>query len=327
VGLQWLTSHLWQSTTKVKFALSLLQSFTKPSSSTEAREIHQTILSLVGAPISLQLKAISNEDPQKQVASAIMLALEPYMSLNRNFGWTSDDLQPLTASSGGLVTAIGVTFHQLLDWSTSLEVNASPPKFTFKFVSAAVQVHGASKVLLILMREIKMLFGTDKFDAALDMLTSIVCAPSPGTNTSTHCLSFRDALKIFHADLAKTLKAGDTILAELIVRLHQRVEASSAIVPQQEMPMDPTADMGPDLSNVDLQNINLDAAAANAEIDVAALGVQPTSEDIDQILEGATGMENFGESSMGPGTDDMFGLEGEDMQMINFDDMDLEGMF
>jgi mediator of RNA polymerase II transcription subunit 5 len=327
VGLQWLASHLWQTTTGTKISLSLLQSLIGPPSPTEAREIHQTILAMTAETLSLQLRAIAGESPQKQVASAIEDALSPYMSLKRNISWVSEDLQPLTASSGGLLTSIRQIFHQLLDWSTSLEVNASPPKFNFKFISAAVHLHRSPKVLAIFLSEVKMLLGTDKFDAGLDMLTSIICAPVPSTSASTQCLSLRDALEIFHTDLAKTVKAGDTLLAELLVRLHHRVEASSAAIPQQDVSLDPQASISADLSNIDLQNINLDATAGNAEIDVSALGIQPTSEDIDQILEGAVGMENFGTNNMGSGTDDVFGLEGGDMQMMNFDDMDLEGMF
>jgi hypothetical protein len=261
------------------------------------------------------------------MASAIADTLSPYLLLKRKVSWMSEDIQPLTASSDGLLTSIRQTFQQLLDWSTSLEVNASPPKFSFKLMSAAVHLHGASRVLLVLVKEIEALIGTEKIDAGLDMLTSIICAPYPKTKASIHSLSFRDALNIHHVNLAKTLKAGDTPFAEVIVRLHRRVEAISAAVPQQEMAMDPTNPMGTDLANIDLQNINLDAATGDADIDVDALGVQPSSEDIDQILDGTTGMENFGTNNMASGTDDVFGLEGDDMQMMNFDDMDLEGMF
>lgn len=282
---------------------------------------------MVADPLHLQLRAIANEDSQKQAASAVADALSPYTSLKPSISWMSEDILSSTASSRGLLTSLCRTFCQLLDWSTSLEVNASPPKFTFKLVSAAVNLHGAPKVLLALLKEVQLLLGTDRFDAGLDMLTTIICAPFPSTNTSTQFLSFRDALKIFHADLRKTLKAGDTLFAEAVVRLHHRVEAFSTVVPQQAMAMDPAASIGPDLANLDLQNINLDAAAGNAEIDVGALGVQPSSEDIDQILEGAVSMENYGTNTMGSGTDDVFGLEGGDMQMMNFDDMDLEGMF
>jgi len=270
---------------------------------------------------------VAGEDPQKQMASTMADALSPHLSPKRNIDWMSEDLQSLTASSRGLLTSICQTFHQLLDWSTSLEVNTRPPKFTFKLISAAVHLHGASKVLLTLSKDLKSLLGMDKFEAGLDMLTSLICAPSASSNASTHCLTLRDALKILHADMTKTLKTGDTLLAEVIVRLHHRVEAFSAAPPQEEMAMDHTTSLGQDLSTMDLQNIHLDAATGNAELDVSALGVQPTSEDIDQILEGAAGMENFGTNTMGSGTDDVFGLEGGDMQMMNFDDMDLEGMF
>jgi mediator of RNA polymerase II transcription subunit 5 len=327
VGLQWLATHQWQTTTRTRISLSLVQSLIKPPSSTEAREIHQTVLSLIAEPLHLQLQAVASDDPQKQMASVTADTLSPYLLLKRKISWMSEDIQPLTASPAGLLTSICQTFNQLLDWSTSLEVNTSPPKFSFKLVSAAMHLHGASRVLVVLLKEIETLIGTEKIDAGLDVLTSLICAPFPKTKASIQSLSFRDALKIHHANLAKTLKAGDTLLAELIVRLHHRVETISAAVPQPEMAMDPTNSMGTDLANMDLRNINLDAAAANAEIDVAALGVQPTSEDIDQILEGATGMDNFGTNTMASGTDDMFGLEGDDMQMMNFDDMDLEGMF
>lgn len=297
----------------------------KPPSSTEAREIHQTILSMTADPLHLQLRAIASQDPHKQVAPAVADALGPYLSLKRSSGWVPQDLQLLTASSRGLLTSIRHAFHHLLDWSTSLEVNTSPPKFSFKLVTAAVHLHGAPKVLQLFLRELKMLIGTDRLDAGLDMLTAVIYAPCPSTK-SMRCASLRDTLRMSHADLAKTLKAGDTFFAEAVVRLHQRVETFAAAVPQRALSLNATTSMDPNLANMDLQNINLDAAAGNADIDVGALGVQPSSEDIDQILEGAAGMDNYGPNNMGSGTDDVFGLEGGDMQMMNFDDMDL-GMF
>lgn len=282
---------------------------------------------MVADPLHLQLQAIAGDDPQKRLAMAIAEALDPYLMETRRVDWKSEGLQPSTPSPGGLLISICQMFHQLLGWSTSLEVNANPPRFTFKLVSAALHLHGAPKVLIVYLKEVKSLVGTQKLEAGLDMLTSIICAPFPDTYASAYCLSLRDALRIQHANLMKTLKTGDTLFAEVVVRLHRRVEAFSAAAPQQEMAIDPANVIGQEISNMDLQNINLDAAAENTEIDVGALGVQPTSEDIDQILEGAAGMENFGTNTMGSGTDDVFGLEGGDMQMMNFDDMDLEGMF
>lgn len=327
VSLQWIAKHLWQTTTISKISLSLLQSLTKPPSSTEAREIHQTILSLVADPLNLQLRAVGDEHPQKQEAIALVNALGPYVALSRNTTWLSDDTQSSGSFSGGLLSSLRQTFHLLLAWSTALEMNSSPPKFTFNLVLAAVHVHGATKVLLMFLEELKILLGTTRLAAAIDIIASIICAPFPISHGPAHCLSFRQALKTLHADLAMALKKGDSVFAEALVRLHHRVEALSAAVAQQEIPIDPGVSIAADLSDVDLQNINLDAAAGNAEVDVGSLGVQPTSEDIDQILEGATMMENFGTNTMGSGTDDVFGLESGDMQMMNFDDMDLEGMF
>jgi mediator of RNA polymerase II transcription subunit 5 len=324
IALQWLSSHLWQTTTETKISLCLLQSLIKPPSSTEAREIHQTILSITAEPLQLQLRVIGAEDAQKQLATTIADTLTPYVPLKRNTGWMAEVLQS-SAASRGLLASSRQSFRQLLNWSTSLDVNTSPPKFTSKIFSAAVHLHGTSKVLLVFLEELKALLGTNQFDAGIDMVSSIICAPLPGTHTPMHCLSLRDGLKTLHADLGKLLKKGDTASAEALVRLHRRVEAFSAVVPQQDIAMDPTTSMGPDLADMDLQNINLDATAGNAEIDVGALGVQPTTEDIDQILEGATSLENFGDSTMGSGVDDVFGLDGGDM--LNFDDMDLEGMF
>lgn len=299
----------------------------KPPSSIEAREIHHTILTLLAEPLHLQLRAIESEDPQKQVASAIADTVSPYISPKRNISWIPEVLQSSAASPRGLLVSLCQTFHRLLDWSTSLEVNASPPKFTFKLVSAAMHLHGASDVLLAFLNELKILYETDKFDAAIDMVASIICAPLPTVSSASHCLSFRDALKNLHAKLGKTLKTGDAVVAEAIVRLHQRLQAFSAAASQLDVSLNAVSSAAPDLSGMDLQNINLEAAAANTEIDVAALGVQPTSEDIDQILEGTAGMESFGVNGMGAANDDVFGLEGSDIQMMNFDDMDLEGMF
>ena len=282
---------------------------------------------MIAEPLHLQLQAVAAEDSQKQLASAITDVLNPYITLNRNIGCMNEDPQLLSASPCSVLVLLRQTFHQLLEWSTGLEVNNSPPKFTFKLISTAVQLHGSSRVLLVFLKEIKMLLGTDKFNVGLDILTSIICAESSRTRDLKHGLSFLDALRILHAELAKTLKAGDTLLAEAIVRLHRRVEAFSAASRQQQMAIDHIASIGPDLANINMGNLTLDKATGNSEIDITALGVQPTAEDLDHILDGAAGMESFGTNNMGSGINDVFGIEGGDMQMMNFDDMDLEGMF
>lgn len=282
---------------------------------------------MIAEPLHLQVQAIAAEESQKQLGSAITDALGPYITLNRNICCMNEDPQLLSASPRSLLELLRQTFHQLLEWSIGLEVNNSPPRFTFKLISTAVQLQGSSRVLLVFLKEIKMLFRTDKFNVGLDILTSIICAQSSRTHVLRHGLSFLDALKILHAELAKTLKAGNTVFAEVVVRLHRRVEAFSTASRQQEMAIDPTPPIGSDLAGIHIGNLNLDKATGNSEIDVAALGVQSTADDLDQILDGAAGMEGFGTNNMGSGADDVFGLEGGDMQMMNFDDMDLEGMF
>lgn len=327
VSLKWLLNHLWRANSTTKISLSLLQTLMKPASSNEAREIIQTIFSTFARPLHLQLGAVGSEELRKQ-ASVAMTSLKPYLPLKQNSSWTFNLLQIATTSSRDLMASMRQTFHQLLDWTMSLDVNISPPRFDFRVISAAVHLHGVSKVLRMYLQELKTLLGTSKFEAAIDMVASIISAPFPSIHGPAHCLSFREALKIFYADLAKTLKKGDSGFAEAVVRLHRKGEVFSVAVPPQEITLDPADSMGADLSNIDLQTMNLEAGAGNTGVgSAAALQVPQSSEDIDQILEGGASLESLATTALDPGTEDIFGLDGGDIGMMNFDDMDLEGMF
>jgi hypothetical protein len=129
------------------------------------------------------------------------------------------------------------------------------------------------------------------------------------------------------------------IYAEAVVRLRRRVDLLSVVPPQAHASLEAgSGPIVPELTNMDLQNMNLDATSANADIDVTALQNAPQAhpEDIDRMLNEAAAAPMLNEADFGDGgldvgdsMDDIFaGLtDTGDMGMGNFDDLDMEGMF
>ena len=332
IGLKWLGRQIWQAGNASQSALSLFRSLMKNPSANETRELHQSILSLIADAPWSQLRAVATDSTsQKQFAVSIVEALNAQTLPKRNVSWSLEEFLSGSTPTRGLLPSVSQKFQQLLNWSTSQDVSSSPPKFTFKLISASISLHGASKVLSRLLDELKSHVGTSNFDAALDVVASLVCAPTSSKATSSRASSLSDAVKIEYGELAKILKRGDTLYAEALVRLNRRVDLYSVLSSQQqENGMIPETSLAPDLSNIDLHNMDLDTGSANPEIElnVGHLNVEAAStSELTKILEGTGGLDPFGASGGASVTDDVFGLEDGDMQMMNFDEMDLEGMF
>lgn len=327
--LKLLITKLWQGGSPSKAALLLAQSLIKPlSSTTEAHELHQTVLFMVADALQVQLRVVTAHDgPLKQLAGSIMELLDPETLHRRRVDW---QLEPFLANAGwpkGSLFLIAQKIQQLLSWSTSLDATAGPPRFTFKLILAGIDLHGAPSVVSCLVDKLKSLIGSAHFAAALDLVTSIIVAPRSSNAASSRQLSLFDAVKMEYSDLAKVLKRRDTLYAQALVCLHRRIDLYTLLPPPVDIDLDAAASLAPDLSAIDLQNINLTTAAVNAELDVGNIEAQPDVMELDKMLEGGIGLEDFSTGVATGGADDVFGLDGGDLSVMNFDDMDFPGIF
>ena len=341
IALEWLSHRMWESEGDKRIVIQLLQHLTKPPNSPEARAMHQTILGIVAAPLQQNIEfAMKRENIDASEMKAVLVSLEPYVPFRTSTFATESQIKSWTSSAGGILTSIRQVVQALVYWSTSIDTaTAPPPSFTYKQIDAAIQFHGATSVLHALLDELKSLAGTSNYFPAVDIISSIICARAVPLPTSSPLFTLREALKLEHDELVKAIERGDKGYAEAVVRVYRCVEALSVVPPQTETSIDAAG--GPiiaELTNMDLQDIDLGATAGDAEIDVVALGNAPEAqpEDIDKMLDAAAAAPviddvDFGADALdvGDSMDDVFAGLGDsgDMGMVNFDDLDMEGMF
>jgi mediator of RNA polymerase II transcription subunit 5 len=353
-ALSWLGGYIWESENNPSIPLKVLYALIKPNSiSGEAEAVHRTVLNISARALEEQLKDVRARHPGRTDIKPILDALEPYLSFQRNGSSRRSELDSWTSHSGGLSGCIRSTFHGLVLWSASADVSMSPHSYTHRQVLAGIRLLTASRVLPVLIDELKSQAESGTLDLALDVAATLICAPMPesfaleqamyhpiDTNKESlpRCaiLTLRDALLLQHETVPK-LSEKDPLRAEIIVRLTRRVN-SLLVLPAHVANLD--------VSNI-MQDINLDAAAhepmnlgdgGNGDGTDGGggnngLGGAASSENIEQILNDAVANNGTG---LGLGLDDGTGMDTslEDMfdvaNMGNpelLTDLDMEGMF
>ncbi|KAK2753905.1 mediator complex subunit [Arachnomyces sp. PD_36] len=363
MALTWLSNHIWESESDLSTSLKILSFFVKPSSiSREAQAIHSTVLSISARSLEDELKDVARRHPSRTDIKPILDALEPHLSFQQTGSSRRTELDGWTANpgGGGLLSSIRNTYQSLVLWSTNPEISMTPPSYTHRQILAGIHMLGSVRVFRALLDELKLQSETGSGDLALDILATLVCAPLAESFTmdqaachpSTHLnkdilprspiLTLRDALLLQHETVAKT-SATDPHRAELIVRLHRRVEALMTPPPMaQDVP---TLDVNNMMQDIDLQNVG------DAQMGLAATGPGGVGEDepgnLNEMLDaaaaeaaaggdaGAGGMDNGmgvpggGGNVMDTSIDDV--LNGADMGVGNPEfldlDMDMDGMF
>lgn len=343
IAFIWLIHNIWESSDAVEVTNSvhLLQTFTKSPTSPEVRAIHKTILAIVADPLSQTLESLSGPKASGLNVESLLATLQPSRQFRCANTATKIEIEIWTSTPQGIIGSIRHTFQSLLQWTTSLDLNAGlPTSFTYKQIDTAVQLCGATDVVHALLQEVKPLSRTANYESAIDLVSSLICARGATLPETGSSLTLREALKLEYDNLATLLEKGDTIHAETMLRVYRRVEALSVIPPQPELSLDATSGpIVPELTNLDLQSINIGANAANSDIDVAALqnAAPADPEDIDKMLDAAVAAPMMDETDYGAGAlgdvgesmEDIFaGLtDNGDMGMGDFEDLDMEGMF
>ncbi|CAG8149644.1 unnamed protein product [Penicillium salamii] len=337
VALTWLGNHIWESETDPTIPLKALYSLIKPSSiSGEAQAIHQTVLNITARPLEEQLKNVRTRHQSRTDIKPSLDALDPYLSFRRVGSCHRTELDTWTnQATGGLLTSIRTTLQTLVLWSSNPEINMAPQTYTHRQLLTSIRMLGAPRVLSSLIEEIKRHTESGTSHIALDIATTMICAPMPESfavdQNNYHpekpvprcsILTLRDALALSHDNVPK-ISESDPIRAEIIVRLARRVNVLTA---------PPSQVSNIDVSNI-IQNLALGVEGERMDLEPSAADVEGNTvgdddpENINRMLDkaaaaaAAVGMDGGMDSGIGSGMDggmpgmdsDMDGGMGQDM--------------
>ena len=263
--------------------------------------MHSTILCIVADPLEHALQQRRRLEPSRSDIDPIIDALKPHLFFKRNAASHRSELEAWTSTQGGLMASIRNTFQSLVLWATAPEMNMTTPPYTHRQLLCGVKILGAERILHGLVEEVKLQTEHNSGDLALEIATTMICAPTTADPTMLPApldpsglplpllksrLSLLDALKLTLDDTLGRISRSDQTMtedfdlgtAETIVRLHRRVEAQMAGTHQAV----------PDM----MQNLNMDAETATVAADTVTGGLQMdlgTTETIDDVLEAAGG--------------------------------------
>ncbi|KAJ5339267.1 hypothetical protein N7452_005995 [Penicillium brevicompactum] len=324
VALTWLGNHIWESETDPTIPLKALHSLVKPSSiSGEAQAIHQTVLNITARPLEEQLKNVRTRHQSRTDIKPILDALEPYLSFRRVGSCHRSELDTWTNhSTGGLLSSIRTTLQSLVIWSSNPGISMAPHTYTHRQILTGIRMLGATRVLSTLIDEVKRQTESGSGHVALDIATTMICAPMPESfavdQNNYHpekpvprcaVLTLRDALALAHDNVPK-ISETDPLRAEVIVRLARRVNILTA---------PPSQVSNIDVSNI-IQNMALGVEGDRMDLEPSAADVtgntvgEDDPENINRMLDkaaaaaAAAGMDGGMDSGMDGGMDG--GLDG-----------------
>ncbi len=305
-------------------------------SSADAQAMHATILAMVSSRLEKCFRTLQRRDANPKEIEALLQAIKNSADYERSGYSSLIELEQWTnAPHSTLQKALKHTVQQLSQWASTVALQPNPPSFTQNQINVTAKILGSHKTLRAIVDETKAQTDAGNGAVALDVATSIICAPTVEDSPISVSLdanapaplrtrpNLREMLK-HDFDSAAALVSTDLSTAETIVRLHRRVEAQLGTM--TELSLQARA--------INLSNVNIGEIAAQA-IDDAAVASMVGLDDISnmenktlqQSIEGLTGTEALDLASMGIGTDDggadlstdLGGLPG-----LNFDDMGMD---
>lgn len=228
-ALTWMSKHIMVSDTDSSIVLRLLNALVKPSSiSGEAKQTHATILAIVAVPLDRELRRFPKN---RQDIKHILAALEPHLTFRRTGTSTRVELESwTTVPSGGMLAALKSTLSNLVNWSTNPSTNLSHHAYTHRQILSTLEIRGAQSILATLVSELKTHFSTGHGDLALDIVANLIASPTPESTALLnplikHKYSNRRQLSLLSALNLALCHLTDPLSAELIARLHRRVQA------------------------------------------------------------------------------------------------------
>lgn len=292
-----------------------------------------SVKNLIAKPLEHALRMYQRRDPKNQDIEPLLRVLKDSIPLSRRTGGADhNELDTWTSTpNSGLSSAIKHTIQGLVTWSMHAGINTMPTSYTHRQILAGLKTLGARRVLHVILEEVRQHSEAGSATFVYDVATALVCAPDihkeppPAINLldasgsmpppTQRPLTIREILKAEAEDCKKTQKK-DPALAEIVVRLHRRVEAQMIIPEAQAMLQAGNMSLGLDGNGATLEEAM--AAATGVPTD----GMSVDNMGLDMSMAGVGSDLGLGGSVSGgldtSGDADLFGsLDTTDMD--NFD--------
>ncbi|KAL7925274.1 mediator complex, subunit Med5 [Trichoderma austrokoningii] len=326
-AIRFLSDYLWVEQKEQKSIIKILQLILLPTSiSGEATTMLASVKGIIAKPLEHSLRSYQRQDPKNQDIEPLLRVLKDSLPFSRRTGAAEHQELEMwaTSSSSGLSGAARHLIQGLVQWCMHTDGTAMPTSYTHRQVIATLKIVGASRLLRVILEEIRQQSLAGNGSVVYDVATALVCAPNvsnelPPTSglldetgnmlpILQRPLTLREVLKMEAEDYRK-LQKKDAELAEIVVRLHRRVEAQMVMPPP---PMLQAANMQLDLAG--------DAANLEDSIVVAA-GVPG---DVTMSMDGV-GSLDMGLGLGGPGSTGGLDASAEADLFGSFDDTDMDG--
>lgn len=341
-AVRYLSDYLWMDKAQQGSCLKILQLILCPSSiSGEASAMLASVKNLVAKPLEYSLRAAQHRDPKNQDVAPLLDALKDNIPLSRRTGSAEEgEVESWAGSSStGIVGAVRHTFQGLVQWGMHPGAHVLPAYYCHRQITAGIEVASAKRILHVALNEIRQQSETAAVGVAYDVATALVCAPD-GTDRSEDASSLlgsdangqqkqsfqgsslREALKS-EAEDCRRIQKNDPTLAEIVVRLHRRVEAQLAAPLPHPMLGEGEMQLGLDGGTGGLGNAmpaasRLNGNAMQVDGDGIDMGLGSVSGDLDL---GSVASANGG--SLDAAADaDLFSLDAS-MDFDNWDSMNL----
>ena len=289
-----------------------------------------SVKNLIAKPLEHALRMYQRRDPKNQDIEPLLRALKDSIPLSRRTGGADHNELDAWASTptSGLSSAIKHTVQGLVTWSIHPGINTMPTSYTHRQILAGLKTLGSRRVLHVILEEVRQQSDAGSASVVYDVATALICAPDiyKEPNTAMNRLdsssnmppptqrpqTIREILKA-EAEDCKKIQKKDAALAEIIVRLHRRVEAQMVIPETQAMLQ--AADMSLGLGGNGGSLEDAMAAATGVQAD----GMSVDNMALDMGMGSDLGLGGSVSGGLDPSGDaDLFGgLETADLE--NFD--------
>ncbi|KAF2127404.1 Med5-domain-containing protein [Dothidotthia symphoricarpi CBS 119687] len=318
-GLSWMALHAHEQTHNDLDALMRIfhEVILSVPSSGDARAMHSTILAMVSSRLDKCFRTLQRRDPSRTHVEPLLLAIKDNTEYERSIYSSMKELEQWTnAPNSSLSMALRHTVQQLSQWATTASIQPNPPSYTHRQVYASLSILGASKTLHAMMDEVKAQTNAGNGAVALDVATSIICAPIvedspinvgwvgsiiPSIPPPRTRINLREMLKHEFINAA-SLVAIDPLTAETVVRLHRRVEAQ--LVPTGGDTLQVPVINLPSVHIVDMQSQTISEDIDKAIDEAAAVGITNNLSSMDnkalqRSMEELAGPDGLNLASMG----------------------------
>ncbi|KAG7106635.1 Mediator of RNA polymerase II transcription subunit 5 like protein [Verticillium longisporum] len=209
-AITYLANSLWVERHNQNTIIRVLHLVLQPSAiSEEAKTMLSSVLNIVAKPLEHSLRASQRQDPKNQKIDPLLGVLKDNIPLSRRTGGADhNELETWTSTQGeGLATALRHTMQGFVQWSLHPGINITPTSYSHRQVLAALRLLGAKRVFRLICEEVKQQTEAGGGSVVYDVATALDSGNMP--TPVQRRLTLRDA--------------------ELVVRLHRRVEAQMAV--------------------------------------------------------------------------------------------------